>query len=111
MTTSTSPVSDDRIPVIVGVGEIIDRPQEITAGLEPLTLLVEVLKRADADSGGKLLPAIASLDIVHFLSWRYQDPAKHPSHQPGIQPAHGHYGPLVGAKPLPLHDAASHDSA
>src|SRR6266852_7032821 len=76
MVNPTSPVSEHRIPVIVGVGEIIDRPQEITAGLEPLTLLVEALKRAEADSGGKLLGDIGSLDIVNFLSWRYQDPAR-----------------------------------
>src|SRR6266446_10561283 len=107
MTTSTSPVSDDRIPVIVGVGEIIDRPQEITAGLEPLTLLVEALKRADADSGGKLLGDIASLDIVNFLSWRYQDPAKQLSDRLGIQPAHAYYGPVGGESPIRyLHEAA-----
>ena len=41
---------EDRIPVIVGVGEIVDRPKEITAGLEPLTLLEEALKRAEADA-------------------------------------------------------------
>src|SRR4030088_3026152 len=100
MTTSTSPVSDDRIPVIVGVGEIIDRPQEITAGLEPLTLLVEALKRADADSGGKLPGDMASLDIGTFLMWRYQDPANHLSDRLGIQPAHGYYGPVGGESPI-----------
>ena len=39
MSNTTSPVSEDRIPVIVGVGEIVDRPKEIAAGLEPLALL------------------------------------------------------------------------
>ena len=39
--SSTSAIPDDRIPVIVGVGEIVDRPKEIAAGLEPLTLLEE----------------------------------------------------------------------
>ena len=73
---ATPSQSDDRIPVIVGVGEIVDRPTEITAGLEPLALLVEALKRAEADSGGKLLGEIHSLDIVNFLSWRYRDPAR-----------------------------------
>ena len=38
-------IPEDRIPVIVGVGEIIDRPKEITAGQEPLTLLEEALKQ------------------------------------------------------------------
>src|SRR5450631_3309416 len=107
MSDSTSPVSDDRIPVIVGIGEIVDRPKEITAGLEPLTLLVEALKRAEQDSGGKLLGEIQSLDIVNFLSWRYQDPANQLSERLGIKPAHAYYGPVGGESPIRyLHEAA-----
>ena len=45
--------SEDRIPVIVGIGEISDHPVEITAGREPLTLMVDALKQAEQDSGGK----------------------------------------------------------
>ncbi|MGB6637510.1 MAG: acetyl-CoA acetyltransferase, partial [Bradyrhizobium sp.] len=71
---TTASLSPDRIPVIVGIGEITDRPEEITDGLEPLALLVEALKRAETDSGAALLGEIDSLDIVNFLSWRYRDP-------------------------------------
>ena len=74
MPNPTAPVSDDRIPVIVGIGEIVDRPKEITEGLEPLVLLEQALRRAETDSGAKLLGEIGSLDIVNFLSWRYRDP-------------------------------------
>ena len=35
---------EDRIPVIVGIGEIVDRPKEITDGLEPLDLLEQALR-------------------------------------------------------------------
>ena len=56
--------------------------QDITAGLEPLALLVEALKRAEQDSGAKLLGEIRSLDIVNFLSWRYRDPDKQLSRAP-----------------------------
>jgi acetyl-CoA C-acetyltransferase len=66
----------ERTPVIVGIGEITDRPSEIAVGLEPLALLVEALKRAEADSGTKLLHEIDSLDVVNFLSWRYREPEK-----------------------------------
>jgi acetyl-CoA C-acetyltransferase len=107
MTNTTSPLSEDLIPVIVGVGEIVDRPKEIAEGLEPLTLLEEALKRAEADSGGKLLGEIGSLDIVNFLSWRYQDPAKQLSERLGIKPAHAYYGPVGGENPIRyLHEAA-----
>jgi acetyl-CoA C-acetyltransferase len=105
MPKTTGP--EDRIPVIVGIGEITDRPAELTSGLEPLTLLVEALKRAEADSGAKLLGEIGSLDIVNFLSWRYQDPAKQLSDRLGIQPAHAYYGPVGGESPIRyLHEAA-----
>src|SRR5260221_13703294 len=107
MSNPTSPAPDDRTPVIVGVGEIVDRPKEITAGLEPLVLLEQALKRAEHDSGGKLLGDIGSLDIVNFLSWRYQDPAKQLSDRLGIQPAHASYGPVGGESPIRyLHEAA-----
>jgi acetyl-CoA C-acetyltransferase len=102
-----SPVSDDRIPVIVGVGEIVDRPKEILEGLEPLALLEQALRRAEADSGSKLLGEIGSLDIVNFLSWRYRDPEKLLSDRLGIKPKHAYYGPVGGESPIRyLHEAA-----
>jgi acetyl-CoA C-acetyltransferase len=104
---SKSPIPEDRIPVIVGVGEIADRPKELTAGLEPLTLLEEALKRAEADSGAKLLGEIGSLDVVNFLSWRYRDPEKQLADRLGITPAHLYYGPVGGESPIRyLHEAA-----
>ena len=39
MTQTNSPVPDERIPVIVGIGEISDHPADLAAGLEPLALL------------------------------------------------------------------------
>ena len=92
--------SEERIPVIVGVGEIIDRPKEITKGLEPLALLEQALRRAEADSGGKLLGEIGSLDVVNFLSWRYRDPEKLLAQRLGISPAHCYYGPVGGESPI-----------
>jgi acetyl-CoA C-acetyltransferase len=95
------------MPVIVGVGEIVDRPKDIAAGLEPLTLLEEALKRAEVDSGGKLLGKIQSLDVVNFLSWRYRDPERLLAKRLGIAPAHLYYGPVGGESPIRyLHEAA-----
>jgi acetyl-CoA C-acetyltransferase len=103
----TSPLPPDRTPVIVGIGEITDRPKEITDGLEPLTLLVEALKRAESDSGAALLRDIDSIDVVNFLSWRYRDPEKQLAARLGIQPKHAYYGPVGGESPIRyLHEAA-----
>src|SRR5258705_3276179 len=102
-----SPISEARIPVIVGVGEIVDRPKEIVEGLEPLALLVEALKRAEQDSGGKLLGEIQSLDIVNFLSWRYQDPAQQLSDRLGVSRAHNYHGLVGSESPIRyIHEAA-----
>jgi acetyl-CoA C-acetyltransferase len=107
MSNPHSPLPEDRIPVIVGVGEIIDRPKEITAGLEPLALLEESLKRAEADSGARLLGEVQSLDVVNFLSWRYRDPERQLARRLGINPAHLYYGPVGGESPIRyLHEAA-----
>src|SRR5579872_5635523 len=105
MTTSRPPT--DRVPVIVGIGEITDRPKEIADGIEPLALLVEALKRAETDSGAALLGEIESLDIVNFLSWRYRDPEKQLAARLGIHPKHAYYGPVGGESPIRyLHEAA-----
>ena len=81
---SNTPLPEDRIPVIVGVGEIVDRPKNIAAGREPLALLEHAVRRAEADSGAKLLGDLGSLDVVNFLSWRYRDPDKQLAERLGV---------------------------
>jgi acetyl-CoA C-acetyltransferase len=99
--------SEHRIPVIVGVGEIVDRPREVAEGLEPLTLLEQALRRAEADAGARLLQEIGSLDVVNFLSWRYRDPEKQLAKRLGVSPAHCSYGPVGGESPIRyVHEAA-----
>ena len=101
--------SEDRIPVIVGVGEIIDRPKEIPkSGLEPLALLEQALKRAEAGQRRQSCSArSSSLDVVNFLSWRYRDPEKRLAERLGIKPTHAYYGPVGGESPIRyLHEAA-----
>src|SRR3546814_16775201 len=44
-----------RSPVIIGVGQINDRPDDPDRGLDSLGLMVAALKAADADEGGGLL--------------------------------------------------------
>lgn len=106
MTDKTTP-PEDRIPVIVGIGEIVDRPKEIIEGLEPLDLLEQALRRAEADAGAKLLGEVQSLDVVNFLSWRYRDPEKLLAQRLGVSPVHCYYGPVGGESPIRfIHEAA-----
>src|SRR6201994_1244466 len=93
-------LNEHLIPVIVGVGEIVDRPKEITDGLEPMALLEQACRRAEADAGAKLLHELGSLDVVSFLSWRYRDPEKQLAQRLGANPAHCYYGPVGGESPI-----------
>jgi acetyl-CoA C-acetyltransferase len=81
---STDPV---RIPVIVGVGEINDRPSVAEAGLDPIGLMAAALEAADADAGGGFLrradlvlvtPQISfrALDTTDLLATRLRMPAE-----------------------------------
>jgi acetyl-CoA C-acetyltransferase len=102
-----SPLPSDRIPVIVGIGEIVDRPTDLAAGLEPMALLEQAVRRAEADAGASLIGDIGSLDVVNFLSWRYLDPEQMLAQRLGIKPAHCYYGPVGGESPIRyLHEAA-----
>ncbi len=67
-----SNVSENRIPVVIGGGQINDRPEDPADGLEPLGLMTEALKRADADAGGGWLAEINLLAHVYPFSFRHQ---------------------------------------
>jgi acetyl-CoA C-acetyltransferase len=100
-------VTPERIPVIVGVGETLDRPSDLSEALEPLALMEAALRAADADAGGGFLARIGSLDVVNQLSWRYADAARQLCARLDIAPARAVYGPVGGESPVRyLHEAA-----
>lgn len=100
-------MSPDRIPVIVGVGEALDRPSDLSKALEPLVLMEAALREANADAGGGFLARIASLDVVNQLSWRYADAAGQLCARLDIAPTRAVYGPVGGDSPVRcLHEAA-----
>ena len=62
-------------PVVVGVGEISQRPGSDPV-LDPLDLMAEAARRADADSSAdrSLLEAAEVVAVANILSWRHPDP-------------------------------------
>jgi acetyl-CoA C-acetyltransferase len=97
----------ERVPVIAGVGEVTDRPADPMDGREPIALMAEALRRAEADAGGGLLAALDSLDIVNEISWPYRDPVGRLCAALGVRPARAVYGVVGGQTPVRyLHDAA-----
>ena len=64
--TMTDP---ERIPVIIGVGQINDRPEDPDTGLDSLGLMIAALKLAEQDAGGDILARLDSLAIVDQISF------------------------------------------
>lgn len=67
------PLPADRLPVIVGVGEVVDRPDSPLQGMEPIAMMAEALRRAEQDAGAPLLAQCDALDVVREISWPYLD--------------------------------------
>jgi acetyl-CoA acetyltransferase len=95
-------------PVIIGVGEMTDRPDDPALGLEPLQLMAEALRRAEQDAGISLLQRLDSLDVVNQITWPYDDLPEQLSDAIGARPARAVYGPVGGESPIRfLHAAAA----
>src|SRR5690554_5810996 len=71
----TEKADADRIPVIIGVGEINDRPGPEDEGLDSLGLMLAALKAAEQDSGVRVLDRIDWLGVVDQIS--FPDPEIH----------------------------------
>jgi acetyl-CoA C-acetyltransferase len=65
---------DPRTPVLIGVGQLSQRVDRGAEVLEPADLMVEALRRAEADSGRRGARTRAdSVRVVSQISWRYRD--------------------------------------
>ncbi len=68
----------ERTPVIIGVGQVNDRPTDPDDGLDPLGLMVAALRAAEADvgpsAGTSLLAHLDSLAVVDQISFREMNP-------------------------------------
>ena len=66
---------DDRTPVVVGVGQVLQRDAERAQARGPLELMAEAARRAADDAGGgrRLLSAVDWLAAVSCLSWRMKN--------------------------------------
>jgi len=80
----------ERIPVIVGVGQTVNRPKTMEEIREPADLIEAAGRRAAEDAGAEgALADVDMLGVVNILSWSYEDPparvAERIGAQPGIQ--------------------------
>ena len=67
---------DPRAPVVVGVAQLTQRPDDPADAREAVALMVEVVRAAATDAGAPRL--LAALDLVVAVNgaWSYRDPAR-----------------------------------
>ncbi|GFE81840.1 acetyl-CoA acetyltransferase [Steroidobacter agaridevorans] len=104
-------VPPHRIPVIVGVADVIDRPADLAQAREPAALMVDALLGAFHDAAGSaapsLLAALDSLDIVAEHSWPYAEPCDVLTARLGHTPKRCVYGVAGGESPVRFIHAAA----
>ncbi|MBN6042172.1 crotonase/enoyl-CoA hydratase family protein [Amycolatopsis sp. 195334CR] len=66
---------DPRTPVVVGVGQVVNRRPDLDAPREPVALAAEALRAAAADAGADLLAQADLVYAVPSASWSYADQA------------------------------------
>ena len=64
----------EKIAVIVGVGQVNDRPADPIEGKDSLGLMIAALEEADKDAGGGWLADVDSVAVVQQISFRKDNP-------------------------------------
>ncbi|RMY08472.1 hypothetical protein D0868_04778 [Hortaea werneckii] len=100
-------------PVIIGVGDVVNRSKKIEDAIEPLGLIVEAIQKAITDTAlnstasARLKNNIDSLDVVRSWTWPYPDLPGSIAERLGINPKRRHYSEHGGNQPAYLLDEAA----
>jgi hypothetical protein len=100
-------------PIIVGVGDYVNRSTAVSDALEPLTLILHAIDLALKDT--QLAPpqrdhlqrAIDSIDVVRTWTWPYDDLPGDIGRRLGVDARHRFYSDHGGNKPAKLFDEAA----
>lgn len=68
-------MSEERLPIIVGGGQYVNRSDDVADVLEAPEMMVKVAREAEADAETKgLLAQADSINVVNIIAWAYRDP-------------------------------------
>ncbi len=94
--------------MVIGVGHVTHRAEDLDDTLEPAQLLGRAVTEARADArigaGG---PEVDTIEVLNLLSWRYGDPVGAVAGEAGLDGVGGRYSPIGGDQPTRLIDEAA----
>lgn len=100
-------------PIVIGVGDFINRSKQIEDAVEPLRLMLAAINKALEDTGltgssvDSLRAAVDSLDVVRTWTWPYHDLPGLIAEHLGIVPKRKEYSEHGGNQPGLLFDEAA----
>ncbi|TKA69245.1 hypothetical protein B0A55_04268 [Friedmanniomyces simplex] len=100
-------------PIVVGVGDIVNRSRKVEDAVEPLQLMLGAIQKAVRDTGlspsaaTALQTEIDSLDVVQSWTWPYPDLPGLIAERLAINPLRRHQSPHGGNQPGLLFDEAA----
>ncbi|KAL2415585.1 hypothetical protein ABEF95_014121 [Exophiala dermatitidis] len=100
-------------PIIIGVGDCINRSLSVSDAHEPLTLILSAIDTALKDTDlpspkrAQLQSSIDSIDVVRTWTWPYDDLPGDISRRLGVDARHKFYSDHGGNKPAKLFDEAA----
>ena len=71
----TGTLLDPSTPVVVGVGQVVQRTPDLDSPVEPVAAMVQALRAAEQDAGVELLSRADLVSAVPSASWTYGDQA------------------------------------
>ncbi len=102
-----------QIPIIVGVGDFVNRSTAVEDAHEPLTLILNAINIALEDTAlqddkrQRFQAAIDSIDVVRTWTWPYDDLPSSISQKLGVNAKHKFYSDHGGNKVAKLFDQAA----
>ncbi|KAK5116521.1 hypothetical protein LTR85_009146 [Meristemomyces frigidus] len=100
-------------PIVVGVGDVVNRSKKVEDAIEPLQLKLQAIQKALQDVGleasatAALQSEIDSLDVVRTWTWPYPSLPGLIAEGLAIQPTRKHYSEHGGNQPAHLFDEAA----
>jgi acetyl-CoA C-acetyltransferase len=102
-------MTEDRTPVLIGAGQLLQRDVDPAASLGPAEMMAETARRAATDAGldVRRLESIDSLAVVNVISCYYDNAPRLVAEQLGARAREEIYTTLGGSTPQRLVNAAA----
>lgn len=92
--------SRQQMPVIIGVGEVVDKPDSVNEAMEPLRLMEIASREAERDCGGNWLSELDQITVINQVGWGYRDIANTLKDTLGADHAKAQETDIGGEKPI-----------